>query len=48
MADPSAARLHEQFLIEVALCGVAAHLAAERATAAELTAIAAGNTGLAG
>src|ERR1700730_2568284 len=35
VADPSVARLHELSLIEAALRGVAARLAAERATAAE-------------
>ena len=39
VADPSVARLHELSLIEVALRGVAARLAAERATAAEVEAI---------
>ena len=39
VADPSVARLHELSLIEVALRGVAARLAAERATAAEVAAI---------
>ena len=39
VADPSLARLHELSLIEVALRGVAARLAAERATAAEVAAI---------
>jgi DNA-binding GntR family transcriptional regulator len=39
VADPSVARLHELSLIEVALHGVAARLAAERATAAEVAAI---------
>jgi len=39
VADPSVARLHELSLIEAALRGVAARLAAERATAAEVAAI---------
>jgi DNA-binding GntR family transcriptional regulator len=39
VADPSVARLRELSLIEVALRGVAARLAAERATAAEVAAI---------
>ena len=39
VADPSVARLHELSLIEVALRGVAARLAAERATPAEAAAI---------
>ena len=39
VADPSVARLHELSLIEAALRGVAARLAAERATAAEVKAI---------
>ena len=39
VADPSVARLRELSLIEVALRGVAARLAAERATAAEVKAI---------
>jgi DNA-binding GntR family transcriptional regulator len=38
VADPSLARLRELSLIEVALRGVAARLAAERATAAEVAA----------
>jgi DNA-binding GntR family transcriptional regulator len=41
VADPSVARLHELSLIEAALRGVAARLAAERATSAEVAAIAA-------
>ena len=39
VADPSVARLRELSLIEAALRGVAARLAAERATAAEVKAI---------
>jgi DNA-binding GntR family transcriptional regulator len=39
VADPSVAKLRELSLIEVALQGVAARLAAERATAAEVAAI---------
>ena len=39
VTDPSVARLRELSLIEVALRGVAARLAAERATAAEVKAI---------
>ena len=39
VADPSQARLHELSLIEVALRGASARLAAERATAAEVAAI---------
>jgi DNA-binding GntR family transcriptional regulator len=39
VADPSVARLRELSLIEAALRGVAARLAAERATAAEVAAI---------
>jgi len=39
VADPSVARLRELSLIDVALRGVAARLAAERATAAEVAAI---------
>src|SRR5258707_3452918 len=39
VADPSVARLRELSLIEVALRGVAARLAAERATASEVAAI---------
>src|SRR3984957_18604941 len=42
VADPSLARLHELSLIEVALRGASARLAAERAPAAEGAAVAGG------